>query len=146
MKKIFPLSFIILACLSGAAIAQRQQYIPFPPDFETLPDSEKEKVSKTVDENTEQYFRSPDYGAALSQFVKTQNPKGITECAKVKMSGNDNKINIVEPLLWEKADDRHPLVGKWEQTATFEGCGRLYSFTISVTANEASLPVMALKN
>lgn len=143
--KIYLIAALLLV-FSNSAFAQGGRYTPFPPDFEKLSAAEKEKVGKSVDENTDQYLHSPEYGQTLSKFVHDQNPKGINECTKLKMSATGNKIHITEPLLWRSADDRHPLVGKWEQTASFEGCGHVYAFTISATANKAEAPELALKN
>lgn len=121
------------------------EYIPFPMGFDKMNQANKDAVLKSVDENTDKYFRSKEYGMALAKFVETINPHNIHECRQLSMDRDRNKINVIEPLLFAKATDRHPMVGKWEQNVSFTGCSKTYAFIIVAAANKAKEPMLSFR-
>ena len=136
----------LFLCLISPAFAQVDAgYVPFPANFDTLGNAEKEAALNAIDSNSEKYFRSKEYGYALTKFMHLNNPQGIQNCEKLRMLDEHNKISIVEPLLFEKSADLHPLVGKWEQRVAFSGCDQIYRFKIDAAANKAAEPVLTLR-
>ena len=141
----------LLLCIPAVAMAQQQQrpkhYVPFPADFEKMDDKKKEEVLHSIDHNTDMYFHSDDYRQAIATFVTTNNPDHMNDCAGLSMDRTEGKnmITVVEPLLFAAVTDRHPLVGKWEHSAAFKGCGKTFAFTIEAKGNKAQVPLLSLK-
>lgn len=121
------------------------EYVPFPQNFDSLDQAGKDAVSKSIDDNTDKYFHSKEFGMALARFVEMANPKNIHECHELSMDRAANKITIIEPLLFAQKTDRHPMVGKWEQGAAFTGCGKTYTFTIEGEAHKGGTPILTVK-
>lgn len=126
----------------------QERYLPFPSNFEQYNEETKQKILKSVDDNTEKYFHSADYRALIANFMAQANPLNLNDCKNLAMNKQpgSNTINIIDTILFARADDRHPLVGKWTQKVSLHGCDQQYSFILTMSANKAQPPIIDLKN